>query len=521
VPYADPWRFYAHLLATPWPGNVLTVDNGHPEVLPNLLRLFELQVFGGGQWLQILAGMVLLAGCGLLWARAAPGPGEPREPAARMVWLLCGALTLLWFGNGRTLAHANESVHAYLVMACLFGGVRLVTRPGAARLVLASGLGLVATLSFGTGAAVFGALLIVLCLRGTRWQELLAWLGATSLALACYFALPRTGGDMPALALEPGWQANVLLRWLAAPYLYAMGPFADAALQDKLPALARTVSAPFARLSLRLFGDARQAVWPELGLGLAGMLALGVLSLRAWRRPCTWPRQEQLALATSWFAVGCGLLVVIARASYFRQYPTQIYSGRYLVWSSLFWGGLLAASVLRLAARGNRRAAWALPLLAGLFLLPSTCWMLLPARHALMFADRDALGVVNGVLDRDAEHGENVLAEMVAARPVLAQRHTAVFASPQARLLGTRAPAQAMFLPVRNLQLARVDNAFPWPGVDVRFDYAATTSPSLLLVDRGGQVVGLAMPAGNTGAWLGSARGTDASLSGLRVMAPW
>lgn len=521
VPYADPWRFYAHLLATPWPGNVLTVDNGHPEVLPNLLRLFELQVLGGGQWLQILVGLSLLAGCYLLWIRAAPGHGERYEPSARTGWWLCGVLMLLWFGNGRTLAHANESVHAYLVMACLFGGVLLVARPGAARLVLALALGLVATLSFGTGAAVFGALLITLCLRGARGQELLAWLGATALALACYFALPRTGGDMPALAIEPGWQASVLLRWLAAPYLYATGPFADAALQDKLPALARSVSAPFAQLSLRWFGDARQAVWPELGLGLAGMLGLGVLSLRAWRRPCAWPRQELLALATSWFAVGCGLLVAIARASYFRQYPTQIYSSRYLVWSSLFWGGLLAAIVLRLAARGNRRAAWALPLLAGLFLLPSTCWMVLPARHAQAIGDRDALGVINGVLDRDTDHGENVLDEMVAARPVLAQRHTAVFASRPARLIGTRAPAQAMALPVRDLQLARVDNAFPWPGVDVRFAYAAAASPPLLLVDRSGEVVGLAMPADSTGTWLGSARGTAGSLSGLRVMAPW
>ena len=523
VPYADPWRFYTHLLTTPWPVDVLTIDNGHPEILPNLLRLFELQALGGGQWLQILVGMLLLAGCCLLWALAWRGTDpSPGLKAPRTGWLLCGALMLLWFGNGRTLAHANESVHAYLVIGCLFGGVLLAARPGRARLALALLLGLLGTLSFGTGAAIFGALFIVLCLRRARWQALLAWLVATTVALACYFTLPRTGGGAAALAVEPGWQASVLLRWLAAPYLYAMGPFADASLQDKLPALARVASAPFARLSLQWFGDARQAVWPEMGLGLAGAMALLALSVRAWRQPCAWPRQERLALAASWFAVGCGLLVAIARADYFRQYPAQLYSGRYLVWSSLFWGGLLAAATLQLAARGRSRMAIGLPLLAGLFLLPSTCWMLLPARHAQVVADRDALGVTTGVLDRSTEHGENVLDEMVAARPVLMRHRTAVFASRQAGLLGTPAPAQAKPLPVRGMHLTAVDNAFPWPGTEVRFSYAVDRpGPHLLLVDRAGRVVGMAAPAGNTGVWLGSARGTVESLSGLRVMAPW
>ena len=523
VPYADPWRFYAHLLTTAWPTNVLTVDNGHAEILPNLLRLLELEAFGGGQWLQILVGLLLLAGCGLLWAAARPEPdGQPGSTTARTGWLLCGAVMLLWFGNGRTLAHANESVHAYLVIACLLGGLLLVARPGSARLALALLLGLVGTLSFGTGAAVFGALLIMLCLRRAHWRELLAWLVATVLALACYFALPRTGGGAGALAFEPAWQANVLLRWLAAPYLYALGPFADASLQDKLPAMAGAVSAPFARLSLQLFGDARQAVWPELGLGLAGALWLAIASLCAWRKPCGWPQPERLALAVSGFAVGCGLLVAIARADYFRDYPTQIYSGRYLVWSSLFWGGLLAATTLRLAARGNRRTALGLPLAAGLLLLPSTFWMLLPARHAQAIAERDALGVLTGVLDRTAEHGENVLGEMVAARPVLARRHTAVFAWPQAGLLGRFAPAQATPLPVRGMHRVMVDNAFPWPGEQVDFDYAADPgSPRLLLVDRSGRVAGMAIRAGGTGAWTGAARGTADSLTGLRVMAPW
>lgn len=523
VPYADPWRFYAHLLTAGWPVNVLSVDNGHPEILPNLLRLFELEALGGGQWLQILVGMLLLAGCCLLWAAARPEPSGPIDrKAACTGWLLCGALMLLWFGNGRTLAHANESVHAYLVMACLLGAAWLAARPGWSRLALALLLGMIGSLSFGTGVAIFGALFITLCLRRASWQELLAWLATMVLALACYFALPRTGGGMAHLAIEPGWQANVLLRWLAAPYLYAMGPFADASLQDKLPALARAVTAPFAQLSLRLFGDASQATWPELGFGLAGMISLLASSVRAWRRPCAWPRQERLALAVSWFAVGCGLLVVVARADYFRQFPTQIYSGRYLVWSSLFWGGLLAVTTLRLAGRGSHRAAYGLPLLVGLFLLPSTCWMLLPARHAQAIADRDALGVATGVLDRSAEHGENVLAEMTAARPVLARQHTTVFAWPGAGLIGTSVPTQATSLPVRDLRMSMVENAFPWPGIEVRFNYAmaSANTQQLLLVDRNGRVVGMATPTGKTGAWYGSARGTTETLSGLRVMAP-
>ncbi|ACD60723.1 hypothetical protein PXO_05731 [Xanthomonas oryzae pv. oryzae PXO99A] len=49
VLYADPWRFAKNLLSQPWPRNVLAVDNGHREVLPNLLRLAELRWLDGNR----------------------------------------------------------------------------------------------------------------------------------------------------------------------------------------------------------------------------------------------------------------------------------------------------------------------------------------------------------------------------------------------------------------------------------------------------------------------------------------
>ncbi|REN05975.1 hypothetical protein DSI35_15590, partial [Mycobacterium tuberculosis] len=57
VLYADPWRFTQKLLEMPWPANVLVSDNGHREILPNLVRHAELEWLHGNQWLQIGTGV--------------------------------------------------------------------------------------------------------------------------------------------------------------------------------------------------------------------------------------------------------------------------------------------------------------------------------------------------------------------------------------------------------------------------------------------------------------------------------
>ena len=70
VLYADTWRFTGHFLATAWPGKVLDADNGHREILPNLVRVAELQWLDGNQWLQIFVGASLACATIAVLARA-------------------------------------------------------------------------------------------------------------------------------------------------------------------------------------------------------------------------------------------------------------------------------------------------------------------------------------------------------------------------------------------------------------------------------------------------------------------
>lgn len=528
VPYADPWRFYARLLDTPWPANVLAVDNGHAEILPNLVRWLDLTQFHGSQWLQILTGLVWFVLCLWLWVTHAPDHREATNGAAaadtlsRAAWALTGVIGLAWFGSGRTLTHANESVHAYLLLACLFGAIRLADAGDGRRLAAALLLGLIATLTFGTGIAVFAALWLVLWLRRAGMRALASCAVAALVSVIIYYLLPRAhGGASGGMALEPWAQAGAWLRWLGAPYLYAAGPLVDTTLLERLPPALHAVFGPMARLSEQAFGPARTAVWPERGLGLVGLLLLGGYTWNAWRRADRCTPREHLALATGWFAAACGLLVVLARVDYFRDHPTQIYSNRYLVWSALFWAALLAQSALRLHAGGHRRTAGALPLLVALILLPSTLWMWLPARHMQQLARYDAIGVAVGAIDRQAPHGENVVAEMVRARPILKAHHTSIFAWPASRLLGHRVDTDARPLPLSQLTVTALDNAFGTPAARVTFRAGATTTASrAVLVDHDGTAVGIATRQGSDGIWSGVATGTPARWRGLHAVVP-
>ncbi|MBZ0151455.1 MAG: hypothetical protein K8J09_07975, partial [Planctomycetes bacterium] len=66
VPYADPWRFLVGFLDTPFPASAFAADNGHREVLPNLVRIAELHWFDYDQTLQIgLAVLLALLALGL------------------------------------------------------------------------------------------------------------------------------------------------------------------------------------------------------------------------------------------------------------------------------------------------------------------------------------------------------------------------------------------------------------------------------------------------------------------------
>src|SRR5690606_40383145 len=120
VPYADSYRFLTTFLERPFPENVLAADNGHREVLTNLVRLAELHWLHANQWLQTLVGVAGLFTATLVAMRTLRCEPADRRIAAFGVL----AIGLYWLGNARKLAHGSEAAHLGLILTFLMIGSR-------------------------------------------------------------------------------------------------------------------------------------------------------------------------------------------------------------------------------------------------------------------------------------------------------------------------------------------------------------------------------------------------------------
>jgi len=506
VLYADPWRFIAHFLTTAWPWNVLEADNGHRELFPNLVRVLELEWLHANQWLQIAVGAALACTTGAVLAWGIRR--EPAGAAAKAAALFFAVAGIFWLGNERALAHGNESVHVYLVTLCLALGCWLLSDRSAdtspKRLVIVALLGTVATFSFGSGIACFAGYVMVLLLRRAPRSSVGAIVAGAVVAAALHLSLGNTGlgnaGGGPSLQLLPQ-----LLRWLSAPFVYAAWPLLDSGAAAQIPiASAREASLLMARGFEGLFGQVRIAVWPNALLAAGGIGWLLLSSRATWRQSAAW-RMQRVALGMAWFALTVGVLVCVSRAGYFVQYPQQVVAPRYIPWSSLFWSSLAMATVLRWRPSKPTYGAMS-ALLVGLLLAPSQAWMAMLAYRTQTLAELNAIGAAVGVIDENAELGENVPSEIATALPLLQRSGTAMFAWPETRAMGESLPADAQAVVVEGLRLGPVANRLGPPGYAVVFELEASACPRLVLVGKAGKVVGMAVRSGRGMRWLGWAR---------------
>ena len=295
VPYADMWRFLHRLAVQPFPGSIVAVDNGHREVLPNALRYLELQLLGASQHLQIIVGIMLLLATLAWWWRALGRSSlllETRAPA-----FLCVVLGLCWLGNFRSLVHGNESVHAYLVTLFLAIGIGALAQPTLGKSsalrkgLLAGACGLLATLSFGSGICSFAAFFVVLALVRAPARQ---WLPVLLFLLVSAAASGATGN---ALQFSPILQAEILLRWVSAPWIYATWPLLDADIALRLPGPLQSLVLPIGRAVSDAFSPAMTARWPHLSIGIAAMAWLLHTTWRCVRRNDCAPAVAGVALA--------------------------------------------------------------------------------------------------------------------------------------------------------------------------------------------------------------------------------
>lgn len=519
VPYADGWRHLGRYLDLPFPQDVLAADNGHVELWANLVRVAELHWFGASQWLQVAVGMVLAASTvAVAWLAVR----RLAAPAARAAGMLAVVLGVFWLGNFRALVHGNESVHAYAVTLALLAGLWCIVRrprsPGDARAemvagALASACGMLAAFSFGSGVACFAAFGTTMLLRRSP-RGMAVLVGGLVLTMVL---LRLSGGAASTPEFAPWRQLELLLRWLAAPQLLAAWVLLDPGVAAQVPAsMLRAPVAAIAQASEAAFGPMSLARWPHLLVGAAGLAWCAWLVAGAWRQGagCNGAASRtQAALLTGIglcaFAVAVGVLVAGMRLAYFEQSPDQLLAPRYLVWSSLFWAGLLLATVARL--RCARRASL-LVVAVALLLLPSQAWFFKLASGISPVAERTALAAAVGVLEPGLELGETVAGELLAVLPMVRDARTSVFAWPELRALGAQATVDpGLVVGVDDVRVRAVDNRLGSRARRVEFRLAAAGCARLLLVDGDGVARGLAMRrSGGSDRWLGWMQGTAA-----------
>ena len=511
VPYADAWRFLGHFLQAPFPYDILAPDNGHHEVLPNAVRVLELHAFAAQQWLQVIVGIALALATVIVFARDIRRIADVRTKAATLLAVVLG---LFWLGNIRALAHGNESVHAYCVTLFLAIGLHALSkartgRGGLVDAALAAACGLAAAFSFGSGIACFAAFAAVLLLQRAPWRQcvVLAMGLAATLAL-----LLLDGGTGASIAFAPLRQGDMLLRWLSGPFVYAAWPLVDPQIASQLPvALARAPAQAVAQAYEGAFGPVLLARWPQLLFGLAGLGWLAALAWRAWCERGSAPATALMGIGLACFAAAVGTMIATVRLDYFSAHPEQLLAPRYVVWSSLFWGGLLLATAAQ--ARRPARALVATVLVA-IALLPSQLWMARLGGNMQAVAEQTGLAAAVGIVEPELPLGETVFEDLEAALPPAREAGVAVFAWPETRWLGRKPEADALhLLAAREVEVTVVDNRLGAleRGRRVRFTLDdAPPTDRLLLVDEDGTVRGLAMRDRAGDRWIGWMRGAGA-----------
>lgn len=501
--YADQWRLYPLYLELPFPHNVLALENGHRPVFPGLLRVAEMHWLNGNQLLQLFSG-ALFATATVVALSACAWRSKDVDAVSRSAAIALAAFAVFWLGNARMLLHGNESVHAYLLTACVAGGIVLVLRDSLQwpKLLLAGMLAFVATFSFGPGLAAFPALIVLLIIQRQN-RAAAAMTGLLAITAAIYFVLPSATGVSNSLSLRPLGNLLTAATWLASMpvnlFLSVLDPRVGASLPEWLYSLVN----PVAHAYRGVFGDIHTEHIPATVAGLAAMAFLFWTTISTWRtsEPASALRLAGLGLA--WFAFGIAGIVAIGRLAYFEAAPDQIFANRYLPWSCLFWLGLFWILLGRRTS-GSKAIRYLGLTSAGLVLAFGLAtqeghriWGSLVKDEIRLDAASFAIGLIEAEKNR---FGEGYASEIEAGLPAVRRAQLSMFSWPETRLLGTRLPESSSSpLPVpMTIEVSRpVRNRLgPEPGsyLQIRFDRpgsVGTTPEQLLLLDQDQRAVGL------------------------------
>jgi len=353
----DDWRVLAEFAGKPFWEWLIAPQNGH--VMPATLAIFRADyLFLNGEGHLLVAGSLLFAAAAIALLIVAHRTGrETSTPLDRTV-LAFMVFLLLWAGSLHSflwgLANVNllTALWCLLAMTCL---IRWIDRGrgsrGAAPWLLACACvaGFAATFSFGTGPAVWGALVAIAIAAGLPARAFMPLVGAAAGSLALYAVILRFFATKP-IPTFPGPGDLV-------PLLAFISGFVGSAVGWTLEGLGLVD---------------REGVYGQgVLVGSFALLGFGAFGLRALLRPGALDFRQLLGLGLMTFAVLAGAIAGVAR---FRILPLHAANNRFVIWSAFFWmGAVCALAALPAFSRGKGRAT--LVLLA----LPLVSVLMLPA----------------------------------------------------------------------------------------------------------------------------------------------
>jgi hypothetical protein len=440
--FQDQFRIYRRVFEVGLPSILFQRDNEHRLVFSSVVRWLELHLAGGDQRLGIVSGLIAMVTTWMLIVREAWREAGDTGLRAAAVALL-GALALFWAGSARLQFHGNETLQVFIVIAMALVANRMVsddTRSPVSRWAIAILAGFVALLSFGFGMAVFAGMITLAVVLGRRVSEVLAAIAATAVALVVYlFVLP--GGDAvrgnlsfelwPILWTAVTWLGSaVVAAWLGLGLegLFGLSPERIAEAGMIGGGLVRSSEAVTRALGI---GTPTSAAFVA---GTCGLLVLAGLAWRVWRAPERAGAIERMGLGLALFAAAAAGLVALGRFEYFRVHPDQVLADRYVLWTSVFWFGILTAAMARCRPAPLVALALVLPIL----LLPS---------HQIGVGWASALGRIVEARAAEAQAGVRTdgwlpfadLPDIAAVDESLAfyrENQLAMFRLPRARALG-------------------------------------------------------------------------------------
>ena len=389
VTHQDFWVIYDTCLHHSWFYSTIFKYNGHSCFFPAQLWLADLRFLHGNQDFLFAAGLAFeLIGTALLvipiWSDKTVGR-TPRVTA--VLTLIVGNF---WMGRASMTASGGFNTAYSLVL--VGGAVAFVFLP-----VLAQGTSqearllaivifgnVLASFSFGTGLACWGATLLTgYCLR-FRFRTLLVISGAAAISGAVFVLLPPHDASA---SLTQGLPLEH-----PSTYLTLLGYFC------------RLLGSPLLHISIGWSGikNPPEEAYSDLALWggiLAFLFATTVLAQKLVQRNLR-SGLEATGFALMIFNYVALALITVARATHITAIPAELNAPRYLYWSSLFWAGLILVAL----RQGEHRAwlrrpltvtALALPILA----FPSHYKEGLHYRYVRLLSREAATSLIDGIHD--------------------------------------------------------------------------------------------------------------------------